>query len=214
MTLVDFAISLVYIATYIVVVPILVAIYFQAYQSKALKILLGGLVCVLLFDVLILWYEEKKNLFLYIFSAIDALTMAWMFSVAITNKKASKIILTIGILFVLLIATDAFFWSGLASNGYSNALEKVFVVIVTMYYLTQLLQDEATVNLRKEPLLWVCVGVLAYDLVGLCDVFSEPMLNYSKSLYLQFYMIWCIAAIFMYSCFAYAFWCSKRSSQP
>lgn len=212
MKLVDFAISLVYMATYIVVIPILVAIYFFKYQSKSLRILLAGLICVLFFDILMLFFEAK-NTFLYIFSGIDALMMAGVLSVAVTNQSASKIILGMGFLFVPLIALDAFFWSGLENNGYSNALEKVFVLAAVVYYLTQLLQDVEVDNLWQEPLIWVSIGILVYNLVGLLDVFSNPMLNYSKSLYLQFYMIWCIAALFMNACFAYAFWRSKYNSQ-
>jgi hypothetical protein len=212
MKLVDFAISLVYMATYVVVVPILVAIYFYKYQSKPLKILLVGLVCVLFFDVLMLFFEAK-NTFLYIFSGIDALMMAGVFSVAVTNQSTGKVILGVGFLFVPIIVLDAFFWSGLENNGYSNALEKVFVLATVIYYLTQLLQDVEIDNLWQEPLIWVSVSVLVYNLVGLLDVFSNPMLNYSKSLYLQFYMIWCIAALFMNGCFAYAFWRSKYKSQ-
>jgi hypothetical protein len=208
MNLINLAIILVYMATYIVIVPIVVAIYFYAYQSKALKILLIGLGVVLFFDVLLLFFNAK-NTFLYIFSAVDVLIIACMFSVAIVNKRISKIVLITGFLFVPFIGFDAFFYSGITSNGYSNSLEKIFVLVVVIYYLTQLMQNELIDNLNEQPLFWICIGNLAYNIIGLFDVFSKHMLSYSQTLYLQFYMIWSIVAIFMYCCFTYAFWRSK-----
>ena len=210
--LIDFATNLVYVATYMVIIPILVAIYFYRFQSKALKILLGGLVIVLFLDVLLLFFNAK-NTFLYIFSAVDALSMALIFSVAITNERVSTVSWKAGVLFVLLIGFDAFFWSGITTNGYSNALEKVFVLGLTLYYLTQLLQDEEVVTLAEQPLFWVCVGVLMYNLVGLFDIFSKPMLSFSRNLYLQFYVIWSFVTICMYGCFAFAFWQSKHNTE-
>lgn len=213
MKLLDVAQYLTYIATYIIVVPIGVAFYFYANQSKALRILLGGLVCVLFVDILLLWFLESKYTFLYIFSAIDIVMMACAYSVAVSNSRSGKIIRIAGLSVVPLIALDAFFWSGLTGNGYSNAFEKVVVLVMAIYYLTQLLQDEEAVNLWHEPLLWISGGVLVFNLVGLCDVFSAPMLNYSQSLYLQYYMVLCIANIFMYGCFAYAFWYTQNNSR-
>ncbi|UFH55005.1 hypothetical protein [Spirosoma sp. KNUC1025] len=136
--------------------------------------------------------------------------MAAVFSAAIAKARTRKLILLTGSLLVLLIGIDAFWGSGLANNGYSNALEKVFILVITIYYLTQLFQDEDTVNLADQPMFWVSMGLLVYNLVGLFDVFSKPVLSYSQNLYLQFYMIWSGVAIFMYGCFAFAFWRSKR----
>lgn len=209
MKLVDIATYLVYMATYIVVVPILVAIFLFTYQPKELKILLAGLIITLFFDVVLLFFNAK-TIFLYIFTLIDVITAVWMFSVVIRNMRIRKQTQLAGGLFTLFTFVDAFVLSGTNHNGYANFIGKLFVIILTIYYLTQLFQDETVDKLSEQPLFWVCVGSLANNLIGLFDVFSEPILSYSRTLYLQFYLIWSVAAIFMYGCCAIAFWVAKR----
>ena len=108
--------------------------------------------------------------------------------------------------FKLFIVFDAFIWSGINNNGYSNALGKVWILGIAIYYLIQLFRDLNVVKLTEQPLFWISVGLITNNAIGLIDIFSNPILTYSRSIYLQFYMIWSIAAIFMYCCFAYAFW--------
>ncbi|MFN8347773.1 MAG: hypothetical protein U0X91_22400 [Spirosomataceae bacterium] len=214
MKLIDIATYLIYTATYSIAVPIGIGLYFYASQSKALRIVLGGLVCVLFLDIVLLWFLESKYTFLYLFSIVDAVMMTWAYSVAVTHSHAGKLILTAGLITIPIIASDAFFGAGLTGNGYSNAFEKVVISVVVIYYLTQLFQDEEATDLRMEPLLWVSVGVLIFNLVALGDVFSAPMLNFSQSLYLQYYMVLCLATIFLYGCFSYAFWLSRYNDCP
>lgn len=208
MKLIDFASYLIYIANYIVIVPIVVAVFFYKYLTRELKILLLGLSISFIFDVLIVYFSAKY-LFIYIFSIIDTLTIAWMFSVLIFRKRIQYLILTCAFFLVGFIVIDAFYISGLENNGFSNALSKVYLLIITIYYFSLLLQNESIEDFKTQPLFWICIGLLSYHSIGLFDVFSKAMLSYSQYFYLQFYMIWCIAAIFMYSCFAVAFWKSK-----
>lgn len=210
MKLIKIATYLVGIAQFIVILPVMVGIYSYSFLSKELKILLGGLTVMFILDIVLFFFPELKNTFLYGFNALDIVTYSWMFSMAIYQSGVRKII-RIGIfLFLLLIAFDAFFWSGLKDNGYSNALGKVWILGIAIYYLIQLLRDLNVVKLSEQPLFWISVGIVTNNAIGLIDIFSNPMLVYSQNIYLQFYMIWSIAAIFMYCCFAYAFWKSQH----
>ena len=213
MELIDIAKFLTYTATYIIVVPIFMGIHRLPHYVQPLKILWVGLIVTLFFDILILWFLTSKYVFLYIFSTIDVLMLAWGFSVVISNLKARKTMLIAGGMCTILIVLDAFFGSGFDNNGFSNALAKVFGLGVVIYYLTQLFQDEDVNELWHEPLFWVSVGILINNLVAFFDVFSKPILSYSRSLYLQYYIILCIANIFMYSCFTYAFWRNRQNAQ-
>ncbi len=211
MKLIEIANYLVFTAEYIVVLPIGVALYFRAYFQKELKILLLGLIATLLLDIVsVLFFFSMKNTTLYFFTAIDILTATWVFSAALPKGRASKIIGKMGFVLLPLIVFDAFFWSGTDNNGLSNTIAIVLISSIAIYYLTQLFRDTSIVKLTEEPMFWVSIGLIANDVVGFFDVFSKPMLTYSQNMYLQFYMVWSIATIFMYCCLAYAFWLGKR----
>ncbi len=213
MKLIDVALYLVYIATYIIVVPIGVGFYFYKNLPKTLKILLLGLCVVLLLDFLLLFFSLKDtNTFLYIFSVVDVLMLAWVYSLEMSHKKLSIATIITAFLIVVLIAFDAFFISGLKNIGFSNAIEKTFILFVAIYYLTQLFQENIESNLLKLPMFWLSIGVITFDLVGSFDIFNSAIMNYSQNLYLQYYLLLTIANIFMYGCFAYSFWLNRFNS--
>lgn len=205
MKLIELASYSVYLATYIVIVPILVALYFYKYLSEELKILLWGLVIVFILDIMILFFDAK-NSFLYLFSLTDALMFSWLYSKVISNEKISRWVFNTGIFFVPLIALDAIFISGIFENGISNFLVKLYLIILVLYFLTQLFQEESSRNLSEQPIFWISLGVLMYNLVGLFDVFSKPILTYSQNIYLQYYIIWCLFTVGMHGCFTYGIW--------
>ncbi len=209
MRLIDFATYLIYTATYIIIIPIMVSLYYIKHLPKELKIVLGGLSVAFVLDILILYFDSKYT-FIYVFSAIDVLTNALMISLIVYNKKASKFIIIAAFLIIGLIVFDAMAISGVNNNGFSNAIAKIYVLIISIYYLSMLLQNE-TSDFKQQPVFWICVGLLSYNFIGLFDALSKPMLSQSQYLYLQFYMVWCIATIFMYGCFTFAFWKTSTS---
>ncbi|WP_461150617.1 hypothetical protein [Spirosoma pulveris] len=212
MKLTDVAMYLVYIATYCIVIPMAMGMYRYALLPKSLRLLLAGQFVVFGLDLLLLLFDLKATVtFLYLFSAVDAVLMAWVFSSLIPNRQVAKGVWLGAGLLVLLIGVDAFFLSGLTNNGFSHAVEKVYVLLLALYYLTQLVGDDTEDDLAHQPMFWVSGGVVAYNLVGWFDVFSGPIVNYSQTLYLQYYMIWSIITVWMYAAFTYAFWLTYRS---
>ncbi len=213
MKLMDITIYAVYIATYSIIIPVAIGIYFFKELTKPLKIVLAGLCVALILDVLLFFFDPRRtNTFLYFFSAVDILTLSWALSSAINNRKISKIFLAIGVLFIPLIIADAFFISGLANNGYSNAAEKLVVFGLSIYYLSDLFNNDFETKITQAPLFWICIGVIAYDLTGTFDVFSKPIMNYSQNLYLQYYIFWSLVTVFMYIAFGRAFLLCKHNA--
>lgn len=214
MKLIEITNYLVFIAEYSVALPILIAIIFRAYQQKELKILFIGLCTTFIVDIVTgLFFLSMKYATLYIFSAIDILTMTLMFSAALPTSPLSKIIRLMGFAMLPFIALDAFFWSGTEDNGYSSTIVVLLITGMAIYYLARLFKDINIDNLIAEPMFWVCIGLITNDAIGFFDIFSKPILTYSQNLYLQYYMIWSITATFMNACFAYAFWLAKRQYQ-
>jgi hypothetical protein len=210
MKLVDVAMYLVYIATYGVIVPVGFGLYLIRHLNKPLKIVLVGLCLSLVLDLGLLAVNFKiTNTFLYAFSGVDVLIMTWLYSSVITHETIRNVIRWSGILFIPLIGLDAFFISGLANNGFSNAVEKFYVMVIALYYLTQLFQEKIDDDIRRQSLFWVSAGVVLANLVGSFDIFSKPVINYSQTFYLQYFMCWSFVTILMFGAFSYAFWLSQ-----
>jgi hypothetical protein len=206
MKLYDIAFYLVNVAMFSYTIPVAAGMYYLKELSKPLKILLAGLCVVLLLDLLLLFLDNRiTNSLVYLFSMVDVLTIAFMYYFLINKRSVAKVMLVTGILFVLLIAVDACFISGLNNNGYSNALEKIFVLVTAVYFLSQLLQEDTETNILKQPVFWVSIAVIANNLVGSFDVFRGPVMNYSQNLYLQYYIFWSLITVCMNIAFAYAF---------
>ncbi|RIV19996.1 hypothetical protein DYU11_24080 [Fibrisoma montanum] len=211
MKLVDVAMYLVYIATYGVIVPVGIGLYLVRHLNKPLKIALAGLCLSLVLDLGLLAVNFKiTNTFYYLFSGFDLLIMAWLYSSVITHKTFSNVIQWSGIFFIPLIGLDAFFISGLTNNGFSNAVEKFYVMVIAIYYLTQLLLEKIDDDIRRQPLFWISAGIVIANLVGSFDIFSRPVINYSQTIYLQYFMFWSFVTILMFGAYSYAFWLSQR----
>ena len=109
MKLVDLAFYLVYISTYIIVVPIGVGIYFRKYLSPVLKLLLLALFIVFVLDLSMLFFDLKSSsTFFYLFSFFDLLMMTWIFSLLIISRKIRRLIVTFSFLCGIFIFVDAF----------------------------------------------------------------------------------------------------------
>lgn len=213
MKLIDIATYLVYIAMYSIIIPVGAGIYLFTRLTKPLKILWVGLCLVLILDILLLFFDLRiANTFLYVFTAVDVLMFSFVFSLSLSQKRRSSIILVIGVLFIPLIILDALFISGSEKNGLSNAIEKIFVLAIALYFLKQLFLDDSESNLLAAPLFWVSVGVISYDMVGFFDIFKEPILNFSQNLYLQYFIFWSLVTVFMYIAFSRAFWLCNRTN--
>lgn len=212
MKLVELAAYLVYLSTYLIAVPILLGFYLYRRIPILLRIMLAGLVLVLILDVALL-FSTAKNVFLYTFSVIDVLVFGWIFSKSVSGRVTSHLILAGTALVTVTIGLDALFYSGPTTNGGSNALARAFLVVISVVYLSQLIQDLRVFNLLAEPLLWVSLGVLTYNAIGLFDVFSKPLLSYSQNLYLQFYTLWAVVTLLLYGCYTYAFWIAEHPEE-
>jgi len=206
MKLIDIALYVVYIGIYSIVVPIGLGLFYFKNLSKTLKIFLYGLIAVLFLDLALLLFDARAaNTFYYLFSALDVFIYTWVFSRVIKSAVARRSILWIGGGMMSLLFVDAIFISGITNNGFSNALVKLYIALMAIYYLSKLMLEDVSTNLSKEPFLWICIGVIAFYLVGFFDIFRNPVMNHSQNLYLQYYMFWSIMTITMHLCYAKAF---------
>lgn len=215
MKLYDFSLLFIYIGSFSIIIPLLLGTYIFNNLTYSLKIFYWGLFIIFIIDVLMLFFDnEIGNTFLYILSGIDLIFMVLVFYFEINNQKFKILVLIMAIIFLLLIFIDAFYISGIKSKGFSNIVERLFIMAVAIYYLTKQFQKDIELNLSKQPMVWICIGIIVYNFVGAFDLFSNAISIYSRNIYLQYYFFWGIISTLMYLSFAYAFYLTKfRESQ-
>ncbi len=201
---------LVYFSTYFVVFPILIGLFFYKKTTNKLKILLLYLVCTLIIDILLIVIDLKlHDIFLYFFSILDILFFSYLFLRLISPLILKKILIIICISIVLFLIFDSLYFSELSSYGVSNSITKAYLLCISVLFFSQIITKNIDENLLIEPMLYVALGVILYNLVGLFDFFANQVINYSPIIIWQYYTFWAIITIIMYFLFAYAFFPKK-----
>jgi hypothetical protein len=205
MSLIWLTTVLVYCSTYGIVLPIAFGLWGYTRLSKPLKILLYGLIATFILDLLILGFLEYKNTFLYFFSAIDLVLYTFIFARLEENKPKKMVIIIVAALLLILLVFDSVYFSGILKNGSSNALVRLFILVLCISQMHHIFNFGDHGKFFLNPILWVSIGLSLYNAYGFLDVFNVALLNFSQSIYLQFYVGWCIITIFMFFGFCYAF---------
>ena len=210
MKLIDLSYYLVYICTYIIVIPVIVGFYRFKSLSNTLRIFLLGLGVVLFLDLLLLFFSLRTtNTFLYIFAFVELVTLSYVYISYYSSITAKKTIGIGGTLIAVLLMVDALFISGIDSNGFSISITKLFIASIAIFYMSRLFKEEVESKLSDKPIFWISIGAIAYYLIGFFDIMQGPIISYSQNLYLQYYMVWSIVTIIMYLFYSTAFWKSK-----
>lgn len=146
-----------------------------------------------------------RNAFHYLFTLLDIGILTLILLTSGWGKRVTKPIYILASIVAVFVIIDAFFLSGLAVNGISNPLAKLYLSGLSIFILSNLITQDLETNLLHQPLLWICLGSLVYNLIGFFDIFAMQILNFSQNLYLQYYIIWAAMTIVMYLLYAKAY---------
>lgn len=200
---------LVYFSTYFIILPVLVGVFFYKKNSPEMNILLLYSILTFIVDLLLLIDTDLHNTFLYFFSILDLVFFSILFLKFISPILLKKMLILICICIVLFLIFDSIYYSGFTSNGISNSIVKGYLLCISVLFFNQIITKNIDRNLLLEPMLYVALGVILYNLVGLFDFFAGQVSSFSPLLLWQYYAFWAVLTIMMYFLFAYAFWPRK-----
>lgn len=125
----------------------------------------------------------------------------------LTLKKLS--IIFAGIAGVLIL-TNAFFIEGLSKfPSIGNTILSVTLILLSLLYFWQLLDQVEIVRLEKQPMFWISAGVLSYCSI---NIFLFMLMRSLGSLSQNFWTIHSIINIIANSLFAIALFCKPRKT--
>ncbi len=177
-------------------------------------LLLGSVTIDLMFRFsYLLPFEIVTNLFYNVYTIICLITSYYVFSIILTNKNSSKYLLIgfggliFSILFAYLFYQDINMESSTAYVIYSLS-----VIVLSMLYFRNLLNDMKVPHLFKHPHFWVVCGyLLYYGGTVVLTLFQDYILNSNIKLTLYLWPIQGIANILFTLLIIKASWTMRKT---
>ena len=162
------------------------------------------------------WNYGPSNLWIYNAFLIVryALTIAFIYYL-IKTIRGKTIILYSSILFIsLAIINYIFVQTPYAVNSYSIIIFNIILVIATLIYFKQLLDDLEIVKLVTIPEMWICLGILLYysGTLPFFILFNSLINNYTALLN-SFLIINDSLNIVMYALYLIGFLCLRSTAK-
>ncbi|MEO5562726.1 MAG: hypothetical protein ABIR18_04805 [Chitinophagaceae bacterium] len=201
---------------------IIAFVYREALKSRQLSILIPYLFLVFIQEVCVFLcrrYIEgfSTNLIYNLYRPVSTFCFAWLFYHIPFNVSIRKMILWMQVLYLALTAVVYLFITPI--RQYNSFLSLVAGMIITIYALFLLFNyfnlDNITEEKKWKPLTWICAGLVTfYPVVNIFFAFSRYI--HAKQIAIMGTMLYNavpqLLSIFMYGCFAYAFYLCKKKN--
>ena len=211
MELMDLASFLDTATNYFVIIPLCLGFFYLKHLSVLLKILLLGLVLTLLqLIILKILNINSSFIFGYILAAIETITITLMISQIMKPGLFKNVFLVIGLMLLLFIFIDSQYITCLNNFGISTFIVKIYIVVTSFLTLNHLFKINLETDIFEQPIVWICFGLIFFNLFGSFEMFSLAIMNYSQNLVLQYYLLLAFVRIVMYLFFCYSFYLSQK----
>lgn len=195
------------ISTYVGLIPSILAFFRLKNllpEQRMLSILVWSSTVICLFAVLITVVLKKPNLFLlHIYTIVDFILLSLIFK-PFLPKFLSRL-LFFG--FPLFAAINSIFFEHLKTENVLNrSLSALILMFYSLSFFTKTLREMKILNLEKEPLFWVSIGVLFYNAASFFIFLFSHYLTASRDLWYTYFGIHAIFSIILYIFYTIALW--------
>lgn len=197
-------------------------IYYFKYKNSSLKVLPFYLVYMVLNENLAwfyYWYNtviknqiRVNNLIFYnVYSIITAYVFIYIYYKSIKNKVSRALIIGMGIFYALVSFINCFYHSfRYEMTDVPDILFSLIIVIITVIYLSEILNSDKIIIINKVLLFWISIALLLYYLPVVPFQVVAKIHRYA-SIVPQFYIINSILASTYYIIFILGFiWSGKN----
>jgi hypothetical protein len=209
MELMDLATFLNDLANYYILIPIGVGLYYFKKLDHLLKGLTIGL-SLMFFQLFALFNSSSAFISSCFLGGLDLIVYTYLLHKVYSSKTKRWFWLLAGASVLIFIIIDALFITKFKDFAISILVEKIFLVVLSLFVLNHQFKDNLEVEVFQQPVVWICSGLIIYNLFGSFDFFSLAVMNYSQNLILQYYVLWSLIKMVMYSFFAYSLILSSK----
>lgn len=207
----DFSFFLANISSYIGLIPCIIA--FVKIKNKPrvfrlLALLLWGSTAVGILARFIGAFLHQPNLFLlHIYTIFDFILITLIFK-PVLPLKLSRFFL-IG--FPLFAAFNSIFFEHLKTENVLNrSLSALILMFYALIFFTKTLREMKILNLEKEPMFWISIGVLFYNAGSFFIFLFSHYLTPIHDLWFTYFGIHAIFTILLYICYTIALWVQPK----
>jgi hypothetical protein len=99
---------------------------------------------------------------LVLFTTIEYLIFAYLFSLVIDNKTFKKIIYFLSLLFLIITVVNFDLGKGKTFDSLTIGIETIFIMIYAFYYLYEQMNNLADSFIYNRYHFWIAIGILLY----------------------------------------------------
>lgn len=192
-------------------------VYFIPGKNEGyLKLFPPFLFATLLVEVISNYIQSlgKPNISWYnVFTVVEFCFYLWIMRLLIRNEKVRRAILWPLILYPVAAAANIIFL--LRENEFHSVTYSIgclLIVSFCIYYFLELFRLPKSVELKNNPSFWICSGLLFFYCCGFPMYgFINYLAKVTPIIIENFYTIYTILNIFLYSLFAIAFLCRIKA---
>lgn len=195
----------------VMIIPIVTAIVYWKNLDRKLKIFflfccvtlfLSGTEIFLIWNVkkyyqefwkpiLDYWNIENTNFFAILFYLRDFILLGWFFSKVLRPLKIALWIKLISVILAILSIVNYVFIEGYLEPGIFNpTADAMFCFIIPMIGIWYVYCSDIKIEMNKNPVFWICLGLILPNLLSLFLYFTSDYLQAEDfSLYVNFMLI-------------------------
>jgi len=161
-----------------------------------------------LFAMFIATYLHQPNLFLlHIYTIVDFILLSLIFK-PVLPQLLSRLLLFGYPLFATI--NSVFFEQLKTENVLNRTLSALILMFYALSFFTKTLREMKILNLEKEPLFWISIGVLFYNAASFFIFLFSHYLTPIHNLWFTYFGIHAIFTILLYICYTIALWVQPK----
>jgi hypothetical protein len=159
----------------------------------------------------LVWHNNL--IFTYLVIWLETVFLGYLFYQN-THVESSRRLLKAGfVVFVVVAATEWLYFEGITGNqAYTRATQSILLIGATMLYFEQILQELRNIQLHRDPMFLVSIGVILYYAGALMVFILEDSMHrqHQANQIWMMYIIQFILLIVLNMLFALALWYASR----
>lgn len=156
--------------------------------------------------------KQPNHIVWNIVTILETILLGYAFYLVIKSPKIRRILRFSFLAFMAVAILDFFYLSGFQTTTiYTVALESLLLIGIVLIYFEQILQELRTINLERNPMFLVGIGVIIY-FAGTVMIFLLQNSVVGAQQIMMMAMINSVLSIFLNSIIARAFWLVGRET--
>lgn len=211
-----FYLFLVYFASFITILPFIVAYYRKTYLTKEQKLLWALIAISILTEIIgnitVFCFNAKNNILLFnLYTIIETILISTYYYFIIPNKYWKSLIFIISVLISTYSISQLLPTKVTSLNSVSLTTESIMIVVFSILTFHNILKYPKYLNLLSAPIFWINSAFLLFFSGNLfLHLFSQFLQEHGLEAFYELWALWhSLLNILFYTLISIGFWKTK-----